>query len=487
MRILFQVTLHTMLRHFTDVVLELANRGHDIQVASLDGRDVVPPLALRDHQRISFVHCPGRRGDDWAERVHELRAVRDYLRYLEEPFRHAEKLRKRALRKAFNAVTMQAHFKMRCPHCQENIADDELVHALFERHPQGAATLADRLALIEATIPSDPQIESFLRQARPDVMVVTPLIKIGSYQADYVKSAKTLGIPVAFPVFSWDNLSTKGLIHVVPDEIYVWNERQKAEAVELHRVPAERVRVLGAPRFDRFFGMKPEVSREQFCRDNGLDPALPIITYLCSSEFVAGGERDFVVRWVDEIRKAPALEACNIAIRPHPRQKGQWKKFSTGRERVAITFPQSISTDQSLYDTIAHSAAVVGLNTSAELEAGIVGKPVFTILAPEFGGGQEGTLHFHYLVKEHGGFVELSSDFETHRCHLAAAVSGDYDEGAIRTFIDGFLRPRGRDRAVSPMMADAIQELGRAGGRQRSWWSRLTHGKMAVSAQGPEV
>ena len=39
--------------------------------------------------------------------------------------------------------------------------------------------------------------------------------------------------------------------------------------------------------------------------------------------------------------------------------------------------------DQTLFDTAYHSAALVGLNTSAELEAGIVGRPVLTILAPE--------------------------------------------------------------------------------------------------------
>ena len=46
-----------------------------------------------------------------------------------------------------------------------------------------------------------------------------------------VKSAKAIGVPVVFPVFSWDNLSTKGLIHVQPDRVLVWNEHQKREAV----------------------------------------------------------------------------------------------------------------------------------------------------------------------------------------------------------------------------------------------------------------
>ena len=35
----------------------------------------------------------------------------------------------------------------------------------------------------------------------------------------------------ALPVLSWDNLTNKGLIRVQPDQVFVWNEAQKAEAV----------------------------------------------------------------------------------------------------------------------------------------------------------------------------------------------------------------------------------------------------------------
>ena len=45
--------------------------------------------------------------------------------------------------------------------------------------------------------------------------------------------------------------------------------------------------------------------------------------------------------------------------------------------------------DPALYDSLYHAAAVVGLNTSAMIEAGILGKSVFTIQTQEFAGGQE--------------------------------------------------------------------------------------------------
>jgi hypothetical protein len=467
LRILLHVSLTTMLRHFESVLVALADRGHTVRVASPDRRlDLPIPPVLARHARIQFVQCPGRRADAWTERIMELRTIRDYLRYLDRRFVNAPKLRQRALRKMTQAVTHgeRSHLVAWCPQCEARLVDDDVGRMLTAFRKKGLRNLSSLLALVEETIPSDAGIEAFLRSEEPDLMLVTPLIWTGSSQPDYVKSARTLGLPVGFPVFSWDNLSTKGLIQVPPDRVLVWNERQRIEAVEMHGMPQERVVVTGAPRFDEFFTIRPELSRDAFCAAHRFDPAQPIVMYLCSSEFVAHEERDFVLRWVDEVRQAPALRGCNVLVRPHPREQAQWKKLDAP-PRVAVSFPQAMNADQSLYESLHHSAAAVGLNTSAQLEAAIVGRPVLTVLAPEFAEGQQGTLHFSYLLKEGGGFVEVAGDFDAHRRQLSAAVSGDYDPRAIRDFVGRFLRPHGLDRPATPYMVEAIEalaELGRA-------------------------
>ena len=463
MRILFHVTLTTMLRHFESVLLELADRGHAVRVASHRRPEVGPPKALARHPRIDFVSCPGRRGDAWIEPIHELRTLRDYMRYLDRRFASATKLRMRALRTMVKAITHEerAHLVHKCPRCEARLVDDDVGRMFLGFGKKGLKNLNSLLALMEETIPSDATIEAFLRSERPDLLLVTPLINLGSYQADYVKSAKALGIPVLFPVFSWDNLLTKGLIHVQPDGVIVWNEQQRREAVEMHHVPPDRVLITGAPRFDEFFAMSPGTTREELCGAQGLDPAKPLVTYLCSSEFVASDEALFVQRWIGEIRSDPALRECNILIRPHPRRQQPWKAFTPPQPRVAVAAPRAINADQTLFDTVHHSAAVVGLNTSAQLEAGIVGRPVLTILAPEFAEGQQGTLHFSYLLKEHGGFVDVAADFATHRRQLAQAVAGQYDRAAIAGFIERFLRPRGIGRPATPDTVDAIERFAR--------------------------
>jgi len=451
-----------MLRHFDGVVLELARRGHEVRIASSPNRhDVAPPAELTAHERISFVSAPAGRSDAWAERITQMRAFRDYLRYFDRRFNHAPKLRDRAIRKFTAQITDQErrHQVAFCARCDGRLVDGDIAQVVKQGlSKRGWKNLAAVLALMEDTIPSDPAIERFLRSEQPDVLVVTPLIRMASTQPEFVKSARALGIPSVFPVFSWDNLSSKGLVHVQPDAVLVWNDRQRSEAVSMHAVPPERITVTGAPRFDAFFTMRPQQSRADFCRAYGFDASRPIVTYLGSSDFVSSQEREFVPRWVDELRREPALASSNLLVRPHPREWKEWKAFAPP-PGVGLSRPQDMNGDQTLYDTVHHSAAVVGLNTSAELEAGIVGRPVFTILAPDFAEGQEGSVHFDYLVKEQGGFVEVAADFETHRRQLARAVAGDFDADAIRRFVGAFLRPHGVDRPVAPIMADAIEAM----------------------------
>jgi len=477
MRILFHVTLTTMLRHFESVLLALADRGHVVRIASHRSPEIPPPAALVAHPRIAFITSPGRRGDEWSTPIHELRALRDYMRFLDRRFKPATKLRARALRTAVKAVTHdeRAHLVHRCPKCDARLVDDDVGQMLRGFGKRGVKNLDKLLALMERTIPSATVLEDFLKAEQPDLVLVSPLVNLGSYQADFVKSAKALHIPVVYPVFSWDNLSTKGLIHVQPDGVIVWNERQRTEAVEMHGVPPDRVVVTGAPRFDEFFAMSPGTTREQFCAIHGLDASQPIVVYLCSSEFVAGGEVDFVRRWIDEVRRAPSLRSCNILIRPHPRQQKPWKAFEPPDARVAVALPRAMNADPTLLDTVHHSAAVVGLNTSAQLEAGILGRPVLTILAPEFEEGQQGTLHFSYLLKEHGGFVDVAPDFDVHRRQLASAVAGDYDRQAIRSFIEQFIRPNGIDRPATPFMVRAIEEFAQSAYRDQPTAVTQTH------------
>jgi hypothetical protein len=467
MRILFVLNRMAHVRHFDRAVRLLADRGHDVCLASQDDEVDVRGV-VAGHARVTTVAAPRNRADDWVAAATALRRARDYIRYLHPRYRSAALLRARAFEKLVSSVSDRS---------------DELGRdwsELLLRMPKPEQKRIDALlARVETAIPEDPAIRTFLLDRRPDALVLSPMVGIGFSQADFVKSARALGVPTAMLVFSWDNLSNKGLIHEVPDRVLVWNETQKVEAVKLHRCPADRIVVTGAPRFDPFFEMTPATTREEFCAIAGLDPARPIVSYLCSSKFVAAEERAFVERWIRELRLSgdPALAGCSLVVRPHPAGHKGWhaaavtdlrwpgassekasvsRPFGDGRA-VVINSPMQ-NADVVLFDTVHHSAAVVGLNTSAEIEAAIVGRPVYTVVDPD-AEGQQGTLHFHYLLQSRGGHVHFAESFDAHRAQLADALAGRYDRSATERFLQAFVRPHGLRAPVSPLVAAAIEDL----------------------------
>src|ERR1044072_7310479 len=107
----------------------------------------------------------------------------DYLRYIDKRFDEAPKLRARTVRKLAAAITdnERTHLVAFCPHCEGGLVDNDIgvsLRAVLSK--KGFNNLRSLFALIEDTIPSDPSIDALLRDERPDVLVITPLIKLTS-------------------------------------------------------------------------------------------------------------------------------------------------------------------------------------------------------------------------------------------------------------------------------------------------------------------
>jgi FkbM family methyltransferase len=468
MKILFVVKQKKNVDTFLPTIRLLVDRGHHVALAVQEWSDRRDDEYRADipSSLFSVVRCPMQRADDWSDTAWLLRSLRDCAHYQQPALRDAAKLQARSIHKLREELSLRV--------------DNAAAAAVLREVPASQMRRLESIfELAERQLPSDPLHDQFLREQAPDLLLLSPLVHFGSAQADLVASARALGIPVTMLLYSWDNLSTKGCIHRVPDRMLVWNEAQRQEAQALHGFPPERVAVVGAPRFDRFFDLRPRMSRAEFHDPLGLDAARPTLFYVCSSQLVSAAELGFVRKWIGAIRASShaELRECNIVIRPHPDiplleasepvEEARWPALRGAKgflsrpfgDPRAIVLRTSDRAQQGFFECIHQSAAVVGLNTTAELEAAIVGRPVFTIVAEGDADGQSSTLHFHYLLEEQGGCVRVARDLAEHADQLQTAIVSPPDEAGIRRFAGVFLRPNGVDRAVAPLLADAIERV----------------------------
>ena len=441
MKILFLLGASSRVRNFDRTIMDLAGRGHEVVLAGRLRKGAFALPETVEHPRVSARVNPTERADEWREFVDLLRGARDYLRYFDPRYARATRLVRRAYEIAPTPFVL---------FCER--------HRWVKRRWKLAAAA---LALCEDLIPTDAAFAAFLRDEAPDLVLVTPLVTFESYQTDYVKAAHRLGLPIAFIPFSWDNLTNKGLMRVLPDRVLVWNEIQRREAIELHGSPPASAVVTGAARFDDFFGRQPATTRGEFFAQFGFDPGRPMVLYLGSSQLTGPNEMELVRRWAESIRTAAdeALRSCAILIRPHPAVRASWTSVDlSALGAIGVSLQASRNADQDLYDSLYHAHAAIGLNTSAMLEAAIVGRPVYTLIIPGFDEGQTGTIHFSYLVEAFGGLASVARDFAEHHRQLAAVLQGDpVCSDRSRAFAGAFLRPHGADRPVFPILATEIE------------------------------
>lgn len=452
MKILVVLASPEYLRFYDTTIAELARREHDVVIAvnTIPGRKPVRVEEIEQlHSRIVFGGVVPPRADRWEALARAVRGTMDFVRYLHPVLASAPALRARMKRQALPRVLQWLDHIRALP------------APVVDRMMRG-------LVALEHAVPSARRLLDYLDRYAPDLVLVTPLVEAASDQVDLVRAAQARGIRVGTLVASWDNLTNKGDLRVPGALVVVWNQAQKQEALQLHRVPPEHVAVTGSQVFDRWFDRKPSRDRETFCRMVGLPPDKPFVLYTGSSIFIsrANVEVPFVQRWIAALRASgDSLREIAVLVRPHPYNGSAWPQVDFGTD-VAVWprggyNPIDEANRDAFFDSLYYSEAVVGINTSAMIEAAIVGRPVLSILLPEFQASQERTLHFHYLLSDNGGFVRTASSLEEHTRQLAAVLR---DPSAVRAeidrFVSWFVRPHGAEKPSLPILVDAIERYG---------------------------
>jgi hypothetical protein len=424
-RILVVASPRGLIRAIPNVFAELAAEGAELVFA---GEDVQLPLE--------------RTGPE-AEAVAFFRRVCDLNRFLDPALAESHWPRRRT---ALRMLVAAGHSDAQ--QLAPRLANRQLP---AEVHARVSAMLVE----LERMLPPPDELVRGLAQVNADAVLLISRCSLGGAERDVLKVTRLLGLPSVMLVWSWDNLSSKALLYEHPDHVLVWNDTQVDEAERLHGVPRGRVHALGAPGFDPFFAEIEELGTGD--REPG-DPRT--ILYLGSSKNISRREPEAFARWLGAVRAAPdpAVRDAQVVVRPYP-GTGAWRRWQPPTDdRLSVDRGKKLQAS-GLAQALARADAVVALNTSGELEAAIAGKPVVTFRAGELAPGQEGSVHFEYLLEQNGGFVVDARDLEEHVANLARVLGDDYDRPRLVDFVERFVRPRGLDRPVAPIVAAKILEL----------------------------
>ena len=186
--------------------------------------------------------------------------------------------------------------------------------------------------------------------------------------------------------------------------------------------------------FDRWFGRAPTLTSAAFREKVGLPADGDLVVFVGSTVSISSpdAEERWVRDWLRALRTSdePRLRNAAVLIRPHPYNLGRWADAEFEDLGPVAVWPRhqvSIVDDENRrddFDSLFHATAVVGINTSAMVEAAVVGRPVLSVLTSEFRDRQEGSLHFQYLRRHRGGCVIEAASLSEHVSQLAQVLAG---------------------------------------------------------------
>jgi hypothetical protein len=254
----------------------------------------------------------------------------------------------------------------------------------------GAADLALQVLRRHST-PSGLYVNSFAAN-HVDALFCTNPIKRDEDPVYY--EAKRRRLPTASLVLSWDNLTSKGVIHRRFDRIMVWNEVMREEVLGMYpEYRPSQVDIVGFPRFDIYLRPFPEeFQRASFLGRLGLDPSRAVIL------FASSGIRGYptqiqVLQHVLAARDGGVFGGgTQVLVRCHPHDPLEPFKAFRGIPDTAV-WPESRRGDKgTLFEqipdpdellvlgaSIAHSAVVVTAGSSVTLDAARCDVPVVCI------------------------------------------------------------------------------------------------------------
>ncbi|MGC8731862.1 MAG: hypothetical protein ACP5RC_06345, partial [Halothiobacillaceae bacterium] len=265
-----------------------------------------------------------------------------------------------------------------------------------------------------------------------------------------VLAARSLGIPTATFIFSWDNLSSKGRIAAPFDHYLVWSDLMRCDLLRYYPdVSPDRVHVVGTPQFDPYADQRLLWPRGEFFRRIGADPTRPLICYSGGDTGTCPEEPKHVRVLMDLVRAGRIQGNPQVILRPAPVDEGSrydevrrdypeliyakpaWIHARPGDWSSVLPLAEDV---QFLANLTHHADLNINLASTMTLDFAIHDKPVVNIAfdianPPVFG---KPLWEFYYQFEHYRPVVELgAARFARSPAELATHINAYLTDPAL--------------------------------------------------------
>lgn len=245
-----------------------------------------------------------------------------------------------------------------------------------------------RLArFLDCRLCRDDIFTEFLDRYRPDAVFLANLFS--ETEASLLRSARVRGIRSVGFINSWDKLTCRGTVRLLPDTMIVPNEIVLDEALRYADMPRERIVVSGLPQYDDYAHRDGIISREAFFKKISMDPKLPLVIFCPMGSAYSNSDWEMIDALHGEITKK-TKHPFNFFVRFQPNdvvedrhRERPWLHYDVpgvrfGPER-GMDWDMTFDELRHLKNTLYHASLFVSYASSIAIDAAYFDKPIINI------------------------------------------------------------------------------------------------------------
>ena len=234
----------------------------------------------------------------------------------------------------------------------------------------------------------DYRYRTIFEKYNPDLVFVANLF--GEHEIHLVREAKRRKIKTIGLINSWDRVTARSVLRLIPDKLIVFNNLVSEEVVEHNGISRDQIFVSGIPQYDKYFaGVR--TPREVFFRKKGLDSGHKLIVFSPQGGTFSNSDWDIIDLMHKLHVEGRFGSQVSILVRFPPNDYFDPQEFKkrTGMiyDYPGTRFSEIKGTDwdmtfeelQNLVDTLYHMSLIVTYASSISVDAAVFDRPVINI------------------------------------------------------------------------------------------------------------
>lgn len=244
------------------------------------------------------------------------------------------------------------------------------------------------LRLLDLRLVGDPGFGPYFERYRPSAVFLAHLFD--DVEAALLREAHHRGVPSVGYINSWDKVTTRASVRLLPDTMLVFNDIVKTEVMRYADMPADRVIPTGIPQYDRYVTTRP-APREEFFKRIGIDPSKRLVVYAPMGRTFSDSDWEMIDILRAAIERGRIGPDAALLVRFQPNDfvdEAELKRrpglhydipgIRFGTER-SVDWDMSFDELDHLAATLAHLSVLVCYASSIAIDAAIFDKPTVGI------------------------------------------------------------------------------------------------------------